>query len=293
VTIARRRNPGLWLDIVAVSGADFEHFDANLAEAVDGRGGAYILVEDLEFGGADLILGDNLEVGNDLSVGGDLQVSGNAIMVGDLTVGVDDTDVFTTEATTSFLGPSTFAREVTFADLVIAEADWTFEQDVDVGGNLDVGGDIALTGSLTVGGGLYVAGSLDADGNCYLGGASGIVEVLGTTTIRKPVSFGNEGKLRWRQQLVATDANQTCLGAQVDSFILPNGVFTAARSVTIDDTGATDGMRINFRSRDTSFLLTVKDPGGNNLDTLAGATLPWGYAERIGGSWVWQRGGIP
>jgi carbonic anhydrase/acetyltransferase-like protein (isoleucine patch superfamily) len=294
MTIARRRAEGLWVDGSTVSGLDFEHFDANLAEAVDGRGGAYILTEDLEFGGADLILGNNLQVvgnatvdgditiGDDLLVTGDATVSGNATVTAALTVGMG----LSVAASATILGGLTIGTDIAIGDDATIAGDLTVTGPSTLG-NANIGGALVVTGSTTL------AGSLDADGNCYLGSASGFVEVLGTTTVRENMSFGGDGKVVWRQQTVATDANQTSIAAQVDSFILPNGVFTAARSVTIDDTGAADGMRVNFRSRDTSFIITVKDPGGNNLDTLHGTTKPWGYAERIGGSWVWHLGGVP
>jgi hypothetical protein len=100
------------------------------------------------------------------------------------------------------------------------------------------------------------------------------------------VSFASSGKLAYRSVVNALDANQTVLAAQVDTYYCPNGVMSANRNVTIDDTGATNGMRVRFWNNDTTQLLTVKGPGATTLALIGGAGSSYSCeVERIAGVW--------
>ncbi len=311
---SRIRAPGLWTFDSVVSGAEFEAFDANLAEAIDGRGGVYDLDEPLVIGGDTVRIVQNLDVNGSLEVDISFTVNGDAAIVGDLSVGddltvINDLSVGGTGSIDGSLGVGTELDvggnlTVDFAvgigtDLLVGD-DATITNDLIVGGNVDVTGNIGLDGNINVGGDVVVTDDLDVGndldvvGDALLGGAGGVVQFRGITTAQKPLSFTGDGKIVWRQQVAATDANQTVVAAQVDSFYWPNGILSVGtRNVTIDDTGAANGMRVIFRSADTSFSFLVKDPGGGNLESLHGTTKQWGYAERINGAWVWFGVGVP
>ena len=286
MSFARRRAVGLWIDGSTVSGAEWESFDADLAEAVDGRGGAYVLTSPLELGGDDLIVGENIEVGGDVSVGGAFQVTGNSDLVGNVVIGTSVADQFTVNADGLYLGDSVFSGLVTFGDAV------TFEDDVQVDGGLSVDGTVGIGGTLTVTSATTLNGAFACTDNYFLGDASSSAELWGTIQLRGVMSHVGVGKIAWRQQVVATDTDQDCIAAQVDTFYVPDGVFTAAHIVIIDDTGASNGMRVYFHNHDPDWGLTVRDPLGNNLDTLLGVTKTWGFAERIGGVWKWAKGEV-
>ena len=293
MTIARNRPAGGWAGTTTVSSAEFEHFDRYLSEAIHGQGGAYTLSQELVIGGDNVIIDEGLivngdiAVGDDVDVGGDLDVAGHVVIsqtlfVGGLVALDDDLEV---AGDAEITGHAQVDQTLYVGGLV------SFNDDLNVAGLLDVDGGATISGSSVLSA-LTVGSTMDAQGPVFLGGVSDDVDVRGTAIFRKRLAFVDSGKIEHRQQVIATDAVQTVFPALVDTVFLPNGVFTALRVITIDDTGATNGMRVYFHNADPANGLQIKDPSANTLDTLLGVTKTWGFAERIGGQWIWAKGEI-
>lgn len=300
MTIARLRPPGGWTGGSTVAAAEFEHIDANLAEAIDGRGGTYALTQPLIIGNDNVTISESLGVGQNLTVAGnaevdgDLEVSGAVDVVGDLAVSANAhvTGTLDVNGAIDVNGAADFASTVTahgnvgMNGTLSVGGDVNFEAEFDVDGAASFGSTAAFAGNATFSDGVTFNDNIDANGNCFLGGASGFVEFLGTVTAREPVSFDDDGKLVYRHQIVSTDANQTLIAAKVDTFFIPTGVLSTDRQVTIDDTGASDGMRVRCFSRDSANFCTVLRPGGSPAGgSFGGASPNWVEIERIGGVW--------
>lgn len=198
MSFPRIRDPGLWIDDSVVFDYEFELIDGYLSEAVDGRGGAYVLSSALSITGDyvtvdDLFINDGasvavlnvsdtaivddllrvlgrLELFGDLSLDGALLAGGNGYIGGNLEVAGD----LTVDGDVSLNGPNIVLGD-TSADIVFAlgffqaHADAYFEQDVAVDGTL-------TTSDTNVNGALQVVGATFLNGDVFVDGALEVTE---------------------------------------------------------------------------------------------------------------------
>jgi hypothetical protein len=310
MSFSRLRSTGLWTFDSVVEDFEFEAFDENLSHALDGKdGGAYVLDADMSIGGG---------------VGASWTFTLPVDFDGDVAIGDSGADDLFVNSTFNFDGVGTFSSAVEFfdditfsgnvtvepggdvlvdADLVTIGAD--FDADFVVNSGTAFNNAVAVDGDFTVqpgndvlldGDTVQIGDNFDAD--FVVNSATGFynsvtfnepVTVADTLSIGSVVSFTSSGKIKYRQQVVASDANQTVIAAQVDTFYIPTGVFSADRQVQIDDTGAQDGMRIFFMSHDSTNHCTVLRPGGAGIGSFGGASGQMSWAERIAGIWQMQQ----
>jgi hypothetical protein len=296
VTIPRNRAEGGYAGTTTIASAEFEHFDKYLSEAVHGQGGTYVLTQPLILGGDNFVVVENVEVGGALTVTGATILNGDV----DIDASIDITGNAAVGGTLDIGGTASFGAGVDITGAVLMHSS------VGIDGALSVAGDVTFSDDLTVEGLATFSDSVIFDDTTTFNAAASFEEDVyfnGTAfvcqsqavffedvTLRNVVSFADAGKIVYRQKVVATDANQTVLAAQVDSFIVPAGVFSANREVTIDDTGAANGMRIHFISYDASNHCTVLRPGGGaGMGSFGGASGQMAWAERINGVWEMQQ----
>lgn len=282
----------LWADNTDLLYTELAHLDEKTVDSISATGGIYALVDHLIIGGASGIgvqfQTDFVSLTGDLTVAGVVStysdvVIGSTLYVEGLTVIADDLNV---TGNLEVAGGAVISTSLFVDGLVVIDDGLT------VTGTFEVGAESTFSGDVGFAANILVTGTSELAGPCYLGGPSSAIELRGATTALKPVSFGTDGKIVWRQQVIATDAAQTVLAARVDTVFLPNGLFTALRIITIDDTGATNGMRVYFHTADPTWGLQVKDPSANTLGVILGVSKTWGFAERINGAWIWGHGEI-
>lgn len=298
----RIRSAGLWTLASVVAPAEFELFDENQANAVDGRGGVYapatpiVIGEDspgvgglrvtalaqfdgtfecnapsAAFNAGVTITGLAIVAGTviaaDMQSTGTLQVGGNATIGGTLT------------ANGPFVanGASTFNADVTIGAGLLAGAT--------ILGSLAVSGDSTLNGLTTAVGGIIVSSA-----GVIIGDSGGLL-VTGGTTLQGPVTLEVGGRIR-RRVTVAGDANASYGPATTDVVFLPGSVLSANRTYTIDDTGAGNGDSILFACQTAGTWATntieIRRPGGTLLvASMSGLTSALNTVEvmRIGGVW--------
>ena len=278
----RLRDPGLWTFDTAVEDFEFEGFDENISNALDGQdGGAYSLAADMEIGSTGPSVGWTF----------------------DLVVIFDDFTQFNEDATFSagaaFHDPVFFTDDATFEQVTVnAFADFnglvSFQDDVHFFAETEFEDTATFDGIVIFNDftqynefATFSAGATFGDPSFFLDTVEvqGAAEFQAAVEIQGPLTFSGAGKAVQRQQLVATDGNQTLVAAQVDTFFIPDGIFSTDRQVTIDDTGAQDGMRVTLWSEDGSNFCTVRRPGGTAIGSFGGASAQLTFIERVGGVW--------
>lgn len=254
--------PGGWAFGELLTSAHMNALDADHANAIDGlNGGSYELQNDLNIDGA---------------VGAELHLVISTI-IHSLASFVNG---FAVDGLAQFNGNAEFNNPVEFTNTLLAQALATFEAGAEFNDTATFN-DAAVFHQLVT-----LLSTLNADGNCFLGNP-GFIELLGTVTARKPISFADDGKLLERTQVIAVAGNQTIVAAHVDLVWIPNGVMANLNTLTIDDTGAQDGMSVCFSTRDTSNTIIARTPGAAQsvaLKKQANANADCRFT-RIDGTW--------
>jgi hypothetical protein len=280
-----------WFDDTDLLVTEMELIDEQLSEAISGLGGVYAFTEDLVLGGAPgvgvIFTTDFVSFGGDVTIAGEFAVY-NDVQISE-TLHVDGLVAFDDDLVV--LGALDIGTDVQIGATLHVDGIVAFDDDLSVLGNLEVAGDQHVSGVSTLRD-VAVGGDFTALGPVFLGGVSDDVDVLGTAIFRKRLAFVDSGKIEYRQKVISTDAVQSVIAAQTDTVFLPNGVFTITRAIDIDDTGATNGMRVYFHNADPTHGLQVRDPGVATLGTVLGGTRTWGFAERINGTWIWAQGEV-
>lgn len=220
-----------------LTSAQMNALDIDHADAVDGvDGGNYTLSAPLAFTGTvsctNMTVTADLAVTDDVSVGGDLTVVTAATVQGPAALD-DDVSVGGTLSCGVVLAGATTCTGLT------------------VSTDASIGDDLTVTGDINVGAVSTFQGAAQFDDDVTIGGALSCDEVDGR--------YFNGQALR--RVLVGTDAN-TSVGATTYNFVyLAPVTLTATRTYTISDSGAADGMVIEFVNHSASFSLTVNGPG--------------------------------
>jgi hypothetical protein len=290
MTISRIRPPAGWTDGTTVSGAEFEHFDSQLAEAVHGEGGTYVLTQPLILNGQSVTIGTDAIIGDDLLVGADAVIDGfldigTTLNVGTtLTVGADlivlDDAVITENATIG--GILDVTGSITSGGDIVVGDDLVVSFDAVINGLLGIGGNLTVDGTTTV------AGALDANGNCFLGGSGTFTELQGNVELRGVMSLQGSSAIKART-VIGSDFDNSYSPLAASHVFASSGSVTANRSYTIDDTNASNGMRIEFSTHVAGFQISILRPGGTLIQNIQATT--GGFCklvcERVGGVWQW------
>jgi hypothetical protein len=285
MTFSRIRTPGSWTDGSTVAGAEWEDFDENLSRAIDGEnGGTYSLQSSLVIGSSgaafitfytELVVGDNMLIGADPST----VVIVNSIATFESDATFDAPLVCNDDAT--FNGPVTFVGDIAVnGDLLVGNsgsdalnvnasatffAPVIFASDVELNGNATFNGLVILNNDVRL-------GSSGSD----------------TTTVYGGLTFSGNGKILHRQLVISTNADQSIVGAHYDTVYIPDGALTGAKTLTIDDTGGRDGMRILFKSDETDVgdvaNVVVPTVSAHGIANVVGRVKMQLY-ERIAGVW--------
>jgi len=268
----------LWSPDTDLLYTELEDLDAKTVDSLSATGGTYALTDYLIIGGA-----PGLSIQFDVplnvagaSVHGVLSVDDSTYLSATLDVGGD-----ATFAGTNFNLNSPFMNfGDSSADLFTFNAHGTFEAGV----NFNDG--VFFNDSATFNSGATFNDFLNADGNCFLGSVAGFVEFLGAVTSRVPISFADAGKVKWRNKTLTVTGNQSVVAAQVDTVFVPNGLMGAGNIVTIDDTGAEDGMRIEFATTEVTNVVAITTPAAltTPIKNAAAAFQTVAY-QRIAGVW--------
>jgi hypothetical protein len=295
------RGGGVWNPGTPVLASELADIDSKTERAVNGDGGGvWAPASQIEIGGAGLkvsgtelyvtspatftglvTMTDELQCDGDVTLGntGGDQVAcnaefdciGPALFFSNVTVGEDDTDTLTVNATASFNEGVTLGS--TAVDTLTVNATATFNNGVTLGSSSADA--ISVPGTLGVADVNFASGTVDfAASMAYL--------------LKCRIAPSGAGRLALRT-FAMTDANSTTRGSADDDLVyVPAGVLSADRTYQIDDTGAANGDAMEFSNLlDAANNLVVKDPSGTILVTLNGTAgqNQWARAARLGGFW--------
>lgn len=166
---------------------------------------------------------------------------------------------------------------------------------------LSSSGDIATSGNLSVSGVSHLSGvtcaalTSSAGVLCTALTASSAATVAAIscsgTALFDGLTTHNGGHIGPRVLRVVTGPDSTysvgpATGATHSADVVLSGI-TSANTYTIDDTGAIDGMNIEFNAAGNLFTLAVHAPDGTPLGTVSHASggNEWLVAVRLGGIW--------
>jgi hypothetical protein len=274
-----------WAMFEVLTSAQMNALDIDHANAVDGAaGGSYAP-------GAQIVVG-----GAGLRVTGTFEAHGSSIVLGDS--GLDGLLInaeadFQNGFQVGGAGNATFNRDVicnenvtlglTAADFVTVKGIGVFQQDCDFAGNTTFN-TASFSGGVTLGNAagdnIVVSGTFTAnEGATFTKGAR----------FDDPVTFQGNGRIRYRTQVFTLDQNETITPETADVFYIGDGIHTAPRSWTVDDTNCANGDWFIAINRGLTHALTVRDPAANpisgGLKLAAGSSLSQMFM-RIGGAWT-------
>lgn len=186
------------------------------------------------------------------------------------------------------LGAGTDVIEIgdTSAVTLAIEATTSFGTGVTIAsGGATIAGNSTISGNLTLNG----TGALSVTGNATIGNASGDAHsITGTTTVNGPVVYSGTGRPQYKTATL-TDSNANITPVTANIYYMPNGVMSAGRTVTIDDTDCANGDWLWVTSAETGASgLTVNGPGGSpTYHTLSSGTGDQMalFLVRIAGTW--------
>lgn len=292
---SRVRAPGLWVDGTTVPGTQWEQFDANLANALDGAdGGTYSLSAPMVIGGAPgvyfefdlgvafdeaVVMNDNLDVFGNVYFGG---VGSQTFAVqadvtfsdGSVTIGASGSDALTVESFTTFNDVANFDGDTFFTAAV------DFNGAVRFDGNLDINSAIATIG--TTGADALTINSFTQFNDVVSFNGTALFSAV---TFQVPIGFSGTGKIKWRNKTISVTGNQSVVAANYDFVYIPAATMAAGETITIDDTSAQDGMRIEFSTNDTN-TINIATPAGLTVPLLRGAGSYQTVAfQRVSGTW--------
>lgn len=262
--------PGGWAFGELLSSGHMNALDADHANAVDGlNGGSYELTAPLTIGGDNVTISDGLTAP---TVHGPTEIDDDFTVDGDLTV---NEDLTVSEDLQCF-------GEVETQQLQVNN-DAVVDGSLTVGGVSEFGNNVTLTGSAVLT--LPAAATLEAPGSGTFGGTGKILNLRGKVRLQQ------DGKLVGRNAVIATGGDQSVVAAQVDTVIVPSGVMANGDIITIDDTGAENGMRVRFVSEDGANAVLIRRPGGGAVlgsivaPTNINAGDTWLEVERVANVW--------
>lgn len=281
---SRVRLPTFWTDGTTVPGSEWEQFDANLANAIDGDGGgAYSLQADLVIGGApgvifelalDVLFDDDITVHGSATVQENLNVTENIHCLGEV-----ETQRLQVNFTSSFGDVATFEYFAFFNDLAVFQGNALFSEGVDFNALADFNGPANFDDDADFNGPATFNGTLDANGNCFLGGVGHVVELGGPTELRGLMTMQGSGAIASRA--VAGGASATYSPLTVHEVVLDDATGTV--TYLINDAGCVNGNEILFTNTDPSAALFVRRLADNVL--LKALTQQWGRFVRVAGVW--------
>lgn len=271
----RQRPDGFWTFNSVVEDFEFEYIDESLSNALDGKeAGAYSIENDMVIGGADPLIEWRFETIVRCNEG--LFVNGGFYAYGDAQIGIGSGDDLTIAATTEFDAEATFNDAATFiaaaqfnADVVVGNA---------AGDDFTVNATSVFEGQVTFEDNVYMNDALVMAGDLHFEGGA----------IVTPVGFADAGKLLFRSKTISSPGNQSVRPAEFDTVYVPSGIVDDGDEIDIDDTGAENGMRITFVTRDTvnAFSVTgMADAFSYPMKNAAGSYRSVTF-ERIGGVWI-------
>lgn len=298
MSFPRLRPPGLWTFDTVVDPEEFEAFDANIANALDGlNGGVYALLDDLEIGGTGAFL---VSTSAEFS-GGFTEFTGS--------VGFDDDVTFSASSPVLFLGTVGFGNDVDFSggtvtlgasgsDAIVVDGFFQVNETSNFNAGVFFNDEVAFDAVVGFNAYAQFNDSVGFDDDVTFGDVTifselatfddvliGGVLTMGAAVVGAPMTFTGTGKVLSRT-VAGSDGATTYQAANVDNVFVAPGTLSASQNYTIGDTGAENGMRIRFVNEDPTHTIFVKHPGGSGLDSIGGsATKVWGEYERISGAW--------
>jgi len=263
MSFVRQRAPGLFIDGSVVTGAEFEYWDAAIASAFDPvGGGAYAPEANVDIGGAP---------GVEWTF--DLPVNFNDATTFYQPAFFDESVTF--DGPVNFYYPVAFSDDVSFSDPVTFSDITTFDGEVTHNGFVTFNNETTFNANVNVASGAF----------CNFDGAYFDDDVAFGGT----VSFTASGKVAWKSKTIAVTGDQSVSAVSYDTVHIPDGLMGNGDNITIDDTGATNGMRMHFKTFDNANVVYIRTPGGSVIGTglfvgVNGAS--WLTTERIGGTWT-------
>lgn len=275
------RAGNVWASLSDLTSAEMALLDFNAADAMSGTGGTYALEEDMVIGGGVGITWDfelPVNFNDDVDVIAQLYVSGTTTIdapldvLDDATFSADaifDADVYLNGTALLVQSQAVFLDSVTFDDDVTADSNAYLDGFVRIGGATPVGEDFVCNS---------VAGFYDT------------VIIDGGMDLRDTLITSGAGRIsarRTQRQVAGADANASYAVTAYDHVYVPAGTLTADKNYTIDDTGAVNGDRMEFSTRDTAFAISIRRPGGTQIGSIKFATGLYRsmIAERVAGVW--------
>lgn len=235
-------------------------------------GGTLQLVQDLTLSGSHkLTLGGAFQVGGTCRLIGAVSCDGNVSVGGNL--GCQNLDCEATNCTTlTASGLVTCQAGLTVTGNVTATqvlaTDAQFSGDCSVTGEVTCG-TLHCTGAAVIDGQLTLNGQLLLNDLAVLGNGMNLTGTLaGSHTQTGQRLKTGQGRDVHRLATVASDANQTASFSTADFVLVPAGLLTAAREITVNNTGAQSGAIISLRTLEPGYDVTVKNAGGTTLGTL-------------------------
>lgn len=271
--------------------AQINQLDQEHAQAVDGsNGGTYTLALKLTFNGAAVriatlespsVNGD-VVFNDDVSISGNLAASGNSSITGPAVF----TNTVSFNGSNTFNGSSGFASDVTFASTVTVIGLSSFGQNSSFNKSVSITENLSVTGTSTFSGiatfnqnvtfndpivindGVTVNNAITFNGISSFTGSvllGSTVNTLGVVTINAPMVLSGNGRIP-KRQIFGPISNATIIGRLYDQVYTVNGL-SGHVDYSIDSTGAVEGDKIRFTSRDTTFNVNVKT-GATTLAVL-------------------------
>lgn len=275
MSFSRQRAIGLWTFDSVVEDFEFEIFDENLSNAIDGKGGgSYSLQSPLIIGG---VPGTYTQFDVGLTLSDLLYMTGGVESYGPVYIG--GTGTFTVD------------KDSTFSDVVTLDAALVANDDCYLGSSsadaIIVNGqaiflstaafnDVATFQSTSAFNDVATFNSL-----AYFNDVPTFYE---GANFQKPLGFSGTARIPERQA-IGGDANASYAAQTYTHVHCPASTLAASRNYTIDDTGALNGDRMRFSTRDSGFDINIKDPGGSVIAAINAAAIKWVDVERVLGAW--------
>lgn len=273
------RAGGVWADDTDLLYSEIADLDWKSTDAMSGEGGTYALTEPWIVGGdpgtyvqfdAQVNITEPLVLTGDLESYGDVYLGGSGSLLFDSPATFND-DVTIGQAGTSLTVDATvyFQDNANFYDIVAFYDDCTFVAAATFDGVATFNDEVTFED---------VANFNEAT---YFSAQATFYE---QTVFQKPITFSGTARIQERQ-IIGGDANASYAAQSYTHVHCQASTLTASRAYTIDDTGALNGDRMRFSTRDSGFDIEIKNPGGSVLTAINPATQPWVDVERILGSW--------
>lgn len=244
----------------------------------------------VDYSFTDGVITGDLAVGDDLTVTGDitaatLALAGAAVSGRKLTV----------NGASSFTG-TIFGVDCSLTDGVFT-GDLAVGDDLTVTGDVTVGGTCAMTGAVSLGSTLGVTGNTTLSAALAVGGTStlsGAVTMASTLAVTGNATLSGVTKSKGRHKvrtLTMGNASASASVSDYDRVMMPSGVMSANRSITILNTGAETGDVLRVTNEDSTYFLSYITAGPAGGDLKRGTNINWVDLEFDGTDWRVSGGG--